>query len=880
MATCLINYLYFLLLALFISSSFIEFGSIAQLIPQHEVKTLEIISQKLKNPYWNVSQTSCTDGGQSFSKTFASKEVSNVTCDCSYNSSTVCHVTVIQLKGLNLTGYIPEEFGNLVHLQEIDLTRNYISGTIPKSLSKIRLVTLAVSETRITGQIPEEIGQIATLQTLSLEDNQLGGPLPKSLGNLRNLRTLVLASNFFNGTIPETFVNLKNITELRLNGNMLSGKIPDFIGNITSLVTLDIQGTSMEGPIPSTFSLLTNLRTLFLTNNSFSGTLPQWLLNSKDNIDLSYNNFTGSAPSSCQQSNVNLVASYSSAKGNATNWCLLKDLPCSTKPQYHSLFINCGGGKMSFEGNEYEEDTVSDGPSIFFASGQKWAYSSTGTFQFDGDANFLAGTSDPNVTGIYQTARLAPLSLKYYGLCMRRGSYTVKLHFAEIMFTDDQNFSSNGRRIFDVAIQGNEVLKDFNIAEKAGGVGKGITMEFKDVYVNGSTLEIYLYWAGKGTTAVPKRSVYGPLISGITVTPNFKVGSGLSGGAITGIVLASCTILVLFLGILRMTGYLCGKDHENDELRRLDRGYFTLRQIKAATDDFSHRNKIGEGGFGPVYKGVLLDGKVIAVKQLSSKSKQGNREFVTEIGMISALQHPNLVKLYGYCIEGKELLLVYEYMENNCLARALFGREDQKLHLDWRTRKNICSGIARGLAYLHEESRLKIVHRDIKATNILLDRDLSAKISDFGLAKLDEEENTHISTRVAGTIGYMAPEYAMRGYLTDKADVYSFGVVVLEIVSGTSNTRYMPREEFIFLLDWAYVLLEQGNLLELVDPTLGSSYSEDEVLRLLNIALMCTNPSPTLRPKMSSVVSMIEGQLPVQARILNHSDTSNSIQSN
>ena len=160
------------------------------------------------------------------------------------------------------------------------------------------------------------------------------------------------------------------------------------------------------------------------------------------------------------------------------------------------------------------------------------------------------------------------------------------------------------------------------------------------------------------------------------------------------------------------------------------------------------------------------------------------------------------------------------------------------------------------------------------------DRDLSAKISDFGLAKLDEEENTHISTRVAGTIGYMAPEYAMRGYLTDKADVYSFGVVVLEIVSGTSNTRYMPREEFIFLLDWAYVLLEQGNLLELVDPTLGSSYSEDEALRLLNIALMCTNPSPTLRPKMSSVVSMIEGQLPVQARILNHSDTSNGIQSN
>ncbi|GMH25582.1 hypothetical protein Nepgr_027425 [Nepenthes gracilis] len=153
---------------------------------------------------------------------------------------------------------------------------------------------------------------------------------------------------------------------------------------------------------------------------------------------------------------------------------------------------------------------------------------------------------------------------------------------------------------------------------------------------------------------------------------------------------------------------------------------------------------------------------MIAIKQLSSKSKQGNREFVNEIGLISALQHPNLVKLHGCCIEGQELLLIYEYMENNSLARALFGHELSRLNLNWPTRKRICLGIARGLAYLHEESRLKIVHRDIKATNILLDKDLNAKISDFGLAKLDEDENTHISTRIAGTVGYMAPEQIMK----------------------------------------------------------------------------------------------------------------------
>ncbi|EHA8590124.1 putative LRR receptor-like serine/threonine-protein kinase [Cocos nucifera] len=301
------------------------------------------------------------------------------------------------------------------------------------------------------------------------------------------------------------------------------------------------------------------------------------------------------------------------------------------------------------------------------------------------------------------------------------------------------------------------------------------------------------------------------------------------------------------------------------ELRglKLQTSYFSLKQIKAATNNFDRANKIGEGGFGPVYKGVVPDGSVIAVKQLSSKSKQGNREFLNEIAMISAVQHPNLVKLYGCCIEGNQLLLIYEYMENNSLARALFGPEEYRLKLNWQTRHKICLEVARGLTYLHEESRLKIVHRDIKATNILLDKDLNAKISDFGLARLDEEENTHISTRIAGTLGYMAPEYATSGYLTDKADVYSFGVVILEIVSGMSNTSFRPKEDFICLLDWAYVVQEEGRLLELVDPSLGSNYSKEEAMQILNLAIICTNLSPTLRPSMSTVVSMLDGKIPV-----------------
>ncbi|MQL88831.1 hypothetical protein Taro_021396, partial [Colocasia esculenta] len=200
------------------------------------------------------------------------------------------------------------------------------------------------------------------------------------------------------------------------------------------------------------------------------------------------------------------------------------------------------------------------------------------------------------------------------------------------------------------------------------------------------------------------------------------------------------------------------------------------------------------------------------------------------------------------------------------LIKLVFIIQDPKcqLKLDWPTRRRICLHIAKGLAYLHEESVIRIVHRDIKASNVLLDKDLNAKISDFGLAKLDEEGHTHISTRIAGTIGYMAPEYAMRGYLTDKADVYSFGVVGLEIVSGKSNTNYRPKEEFVYLLDWACVLQERGNLLELVDPNLGSDYSEEEAMLMLNVALLCANASPTLRPTMSTVVSLLEGRASVQ----------------
>ncbi|KAF9620656.1 hypothetical protein IFM89_013682 [Coptis chinensis] len=619
--------------------------------------------------------------------------------------------------------------------------------------------------------------------------------------------------------------------------------------------------------------------TSYLTGNALTGPVPErMLLTSKCNIDLSYNNFSlGSSRSpSCQQGNVNLFGSSSSGNNSSGVFPCLKSFQCPKKNSY-SFHINSGGREVVANGSTtFEDDIESGGASKFFLSStHKWAFSSTGNFMDnnDDDTDIYIATNTSGLTmkdyQLYMTARLSPLSLTYYGFCLLNGNYTVSLHFAEIMFINDNTYRSLGRRIFDIFIQGILVLKDFNIEDEAGGVGKAVIKNFTAV-VTGNTLEIRFYWNGKGTTGIPLKGTYGPLVSAISVTSDFNPpledGKKISPGLVAGIVLSVSSLIVIVLGILWCKGCFGWKNEINKDLRGLDlqTGSFTLRQIKAATNNFDSDNKIGEGGFGPVYKGLLSDGTIIAVKQLSSKSKQGNREFVNEIGMISALQHPNLVRLYGCCIEGNQLLLVYEYMENNSLARALFGYEESELKLDWPTRHKVCVGIARALVYLHEESRLKIVHRDIKATNVLLDKDLNAKISDFGLAKLDEDENSHISTRIGGTLGYMAPEYAMSGYLTAKADVYSFGVVALEIVSGKSNTSYRAKEECLYILDWALVLQEKGELMDLVDPRLESNYIKEEVLGMINVALLCTNSSPTLRPTMSSVVSMLEGQTAVQ----------------
>ncbi|KAL9236646.1 hypothetical protein vseg_011288 [Gypsophila vaccaria] len=271
-------------------------------------------------------------------------------------------------------------------------------------------------------------------------------------------------------------------------------------------------------------------------------------------------------------------------------------------------------------------------------------------------------------------------------------------------------------------------------------------------------------------------------------------------------------------------------------------------------------NKLGEGGFGEVYKGVLENGQEIAVKRLSKNSGQGTAEFNTEIVVVAKLQHKNLVKLLGFCLAPKEKILVYEYLPNSSLDRCI-SDNDKRLSMAWETRFKIINGIARGLLYLHEDSRLKIVHRDLKPSNILLDAGMNPKIADFGLAKLFEVDQTQGDTnKIVGTYGYLAPEYAMTGHFSVKSDVYSFGVIILEILSGQRNRFFNRPQLEEALLHRAWRHWNEGSPLNLVDTLLGDSYPREEVTKCIHIAILCIQDNAIERPRMASVVAALSGQ--------------------
>ncbi|KAH7662210.1 Non-specific serine/threonine protein kinase protein [Dioscorea alata] len=295
----------------------------------------------------------------------------------------------------------------------------------------------------------------------------------------------------------------------------------------------------------------------------------------------------------------------------------------------------------------------------------------------------------------------------------------------------------------------------------------------------------------------------------------------------------------------------------SEQMTSVESILFDLSVLKDATADFSELNKLGQGGFGSVFKGTLSDGREIAVKRLSAGSGQGIEELKNELVLVAKLQHRNLVRLLGVCLEEREKMLVYEYVPNKSLDTILFDSVKRK-QLDWGRRYKIISGIARGLLYLHEDSQLKIIHRDLKASNILLDEEMNPKISDFGMARLFECDQTGGTTsRVVGTFGYMAPEYVIRGQYSAKSDIFSYGVLVLEILTGRKNSDLLENEQAEDLLSYTWEHWTRGTISEILDPSLRDQWPRSEALRCIQIGLLCVQEDPANRPTMSMVVLML-----------------------
>ncbi|XP_074345873.1 PTI1-like tyrosine-protein kinase At3g15890 [Apium graveolens] len=286
---------------------------------------------------------------------------------------------------------------------------------------------------------------------------------------------------------------------------------------------------------------------------------------------------------------------------------------------------------------------------------------------------------------------------------------------------------------------------------------------------------------------------------------------------------------------------------------------FSLKELHSATNNFNYDNKLGEGGFGSVYWGQLWDGSQIAVKRLKVWSNKAEMEFAVEVEILARVRHKNLLTLRGYCAEGQERLIVYDYMPNLSLLSHLHGQHSAESLLDWKRRMSIAIGSAEGIAYLHHHATPHIIHRDVKASNVLLNSDFQAQVADFGFAKLIPDGATHVTTRVKGTLGYLAPEYAMLGKASESCDVYSFGILLLELASGKKPLEKLSSTMKRTITDWALPLACERKFSELADPKLNGKYVEEELKRIVFVALICAHNRPEKRPNILEVVELLKG---------------------
>ncbi|KAG0567589.1 hypothetical protein KC19_7G146100 [Ceratodon purpureus] len=654
------------------------------------------------------------------------------------------------------------------------------------------------------------------ISDLTLSNASITGPLPAAIGDLYPLRTLTLTGNpGLHGNIPVEILNLESsLTTLDLHNNNLSGAIPTGIFNFfLNLQNLDLSGNRFTGNI-SPYPLGPITRTFNLAHNQLTGNLIfNYFVDSPllESVDVSYNHFSGPVP--------------------------FFDFTYNPQLKY----LNMGGNQFSAESLDsipvYTTNASSSSLQVLDLSNNL----------INGDIRnltFMIGGLGPNLQELYLDGNNISGTLlldEVLHSTIRKNPNFKTLGLSNNNITAVKYNKTDSLNVLQYMRLGENPFCNI-VADICGA----------DAYA----ARCFCY----RNCSDPSACNQAPSPSAISRSTILKIALSTS---------VPFALLLLIEGFLlyrsrRKHQYLLLQVQRICEEHDVKPTIFTYNELRAATRDFHPDMKLGQGGYGAVYKGMLPNSNVVAVKQLHINSQQGMDEFLNEVALISGIKHRNLVKLKGCCIREKQRLLVYEYVDNHDLDWNLLESNSFQV-LSWPERLNICLGVAHGLHYLHALAQPKIIHRDIKAANILLDNNLQPKIADFGLALLFPEETSHIMTvHVAGTKGYLAPEYATLGQLSEKADVYSFGVVCLEIVSGRRNIdNKMPPEEVI-LTNLIQKLYKEGNIMGIVDSRLQplSETEHLEVQRVIYTAMLCLQYSEDVRPPMARVVSMLQGDLP------------------
>ncbi|KAL8557025.1 hypothetical protein ACS0TY_004484 [Phlomoides rotata] len=712
-------------------------------------------------------------------------------------SPDMCQLTGLwyfDVRGNNLTGIIPDNIGNCTSFEILDISYNQISGEIPYNIGFLQVATLSLQGNMLTGKIPEVIGLMQALAVLDLSENSLVGPIPRILGNLSYTGKLYLHGNKLTGPIPPEMGNMTKLSYLQLNDNKLTGVIPAELGKLEQLFELNLANNNLEGHIPENISSCTALNQFNVHGNRLNGSIPSGL---KLLESLTYLNLSSNQFRGSIPVELGHIINLDTLDLSTNNFS--GSVPASVGDLEHLLTLNLSHNHLN-------------GPIPAEFGNLKSVQTMDMSF------NRMSG-SIPGELG--QLQNVASLIL------------------------NNNNFSGRIPEQLSNCLSLDKLNVSYNNFSGLVPVGRNFSRFSPESFIGNPLL--CGHWLGSICDPYPP-----------------KAKAMFSRTAVVCITLGFITLLAMILVAVYKSNQptqfvVKGSNKRSSKLvvLHMDMAIHTYEDIMRLTENLSEKYIIGYGASSTVYKCVLKNSRPIAIKRLYAQYPHDCREFETELETVGSIRHRNLVTLHGYSLSPQGNLLFYDYMQNGSLWDLLHGKS-KKVKLDWETRLKVAVGAAQGLAYLHHDCNPRIIHRDVKSSNILVDENFDAHLSDFGIAKCLASAKTHASTYVLGTIGYIDPEYARTSRLTEKSDVYSFGIVLLELLTGKKAV-----DNDLNLHQLVLSKADDNTLMEAVDAEVSVTCMDlCHVRKAFQLALLCTRHHPSERPTMHEVSRVLISLLP------------------